>query len=193
MADKAIEIWMTGGVIMIPLAILAVFIYFTAFELLYFFSQGNYRSIGRKSLEKWIHSPGEAEGSLGEVIEYSQEDFTSSNRIQSRFQEIIASHIPLVDRRLKFLSRLVIAAPLLGLLGTVIGMLKTFEGLAMDIGGVIHLTAGGISEALISTQTGLLIAIPGYILSHWVQRRRNERLELFVWMECSTLKKFNSV
>ena len=67
---------------------------------------------------------------------------------------------------------LVMTAPLMGLLGTVIGMIETFESLGdMNLftqsGGI----AGGISQALITTQMGLIIAIPGLLLDRFFKRR----------------------
>ena len=65
----------------------------------------------------------------------------------------------------------VILAPLLGLLGTIIGMIETFASLSSGSlfshsGGI----AGGISQALITTQLGLVVAIPGIFLSRYIQR-----------------------
>jgi len=66
-----------------------------------------------------------------------------------------------VQRRLPFIGVLAGAAPLAGLLGTVSGMLVTFSGLATSNSAQpIDKIAVGISEALITTQAGLLIAIP---------------------------------
>jgi biopolymer transport protein ExbB len=67
---------------------------------------------------------------------------------------------------------MVMAAPLLGLLGTVMGMIETFASLQQralfaQSGGV----AGGISEALITTQMGLLVAIPGLFAGRWLDRK----------------------
>ncbi|MCO4745730.1 MAG: MotA/TolQ/ExbB proton channel family protein [Proteobacteria bacterium] len=68
----------------------------------------------------------------------------------------------------------VILAPLAGLLGTVTGMITTFDGLAemalfTQGGGV----AGGISEALVSTQMGLAVAIPGVIFGRLLDRKQD--------------------
>ena len=68
---------------------------------------------------------------------------------------------------------LVTVSPLMGLLGTVIGMLSTFSAMATSAGKTIDLVADGIRVALITTQTGLIIAIPGYILIYLILRRRN--------------------
>ena len=81
------------------------------------------------------------------------------------------------------ITSLVMIAPLLGLLGTVMGMIETFEGLgAMTLYSQSGGIAGGISKALITTQIGLLIAIPGLLferfLSDWEERRVAEVQQL---------------
>lgn len=62
-------------------------------------------------------------------------------------------------RDLVILSALTIVAPLLGLFGTVLGMIDTFQ--AVGGGGVTDRMAAGISQALITTEFGLVVAIPG--------------------------------
>ena len=70
------------------------------------------------------------------------------------------------------LIRVLIAiCPLLGLLGTVTGMITTFDVLAVFGTGNAKAMAGGISEALITTQTGLLVAIPGLYMKGFLERR----------------------
>lgn len=70
-----------------------------------------------------------------------------------------------VERRLPFIGVLAGAAPLAGLLGTVSGMLVTFSGLAASSAAApIDRISMGISEALITTQAGLLLAIPAAFL-----------------------------
>ncbi len=70
---------------------------------------------------------------------------------------------------------IVIVAPLAGLLGTVGGMIETFDSLAdmslfSQSGGI----AGGISQALVSTQMGLAVAIPGVIVGRILERRQHQ-------------------
>jgi len=80
----------------------------------------------------------------------------------------------------RLIVTIVAAAPLLGLLGTVIGMIETFDSLGdmslfSQSGGI----AGGISQALITTQMGLAVAIPGLLVNGALQRRqKNMELEL---------------
>lgn len=79
---------------------------------------------------------------------------------------------------------IVLTAPLLGLLGTVVGMIETFDSLGdmslfSQSGGI----AGGISQALITTQMGLAVAIPGLIVNGILQRRQKD-----IEMELAQLK-----
>lgn len=70
-----------------------------------------------------------------------------------------------------FLLVLVSSAPLVGLLGTVMGMIETFDSLAeMTLFSQDDSIAGGISQALLTTQMGLIIAIPGLILGRFLNR-----------------------
>jgi len=83
-----------------------------------------------------------------------------------------ATHL---ERSLSLLGALAGVAPLLGLLGTVSGMIATFDTISAVGTGNPRLLSGGISEALITTQLGLMVAIP-LLLAHaglerWVQRR----------------------
>lgn len=77
-----------------------------------------------------------------------------------------------VERRLPFLAVMIGAAPLLGLLGTVAGMLVTFAGMASAAGTApIDAISSGISKALVTTQAGLVIAIPAAFLLGLLKRR----------------------
>ena len=75
----------------------------------------------------------------------------------------------------RWIRTLVVVAPLLGLLGTVSGMVETFSALAgdPDAGDSV---AGGISEALVTTQFGLILAIPGTLVGRWLDRLANRIL-----------------
>lgn len=69
------------------------------------------------------------------------------------------AEIPVLKRRLGVLDTIVTLAPLLGLLGTVVGMIGSFD-IMSEVGlGQPHAVTGGVAEALIATATGLLIAI----------------------------------
>lgn len=73
-------------------------------------------------------------------------------------------------------------APLLGLFGTVSGMIETFQAITLFGTGNARAMAGGISAALITTQTGLVVAVPGLLAANMIQRRTRdlrERMERF--------------
>jgi biopolymer transport protein ExbB len=76
-----------------------------------------------------------------------------------------------MDRHLSLIAVLAAMAPLMGLLGTVTGMIATFDIISIFGTGNAKDMAGGISEALITTQTGLLVAIPGLYMSGFLSRR----------------------
>jgi biopolymer transport protein ExbB len=88
-----------------------------------------------------------------------------------------ARHLrPELRRSLAAISVLAAVAPLLGLLGTVLGMIRTFAVIALFGTGNAKALAGGVSVALITTQTGLVVAIPG-LLSSAMLSRQAARLE----------------
>jgi len=76
-----------------------------------------------------------------------------------------------LTNHLATIGALAAVAPLLGLLGTVTGMITTFDVMAIFGTGNARAMAGGISEALITTQTGLLVAIPGLYMQTFLERR----------------------
>ncbi|MCJ8276557.1 MAG: MotA/TolQ/ExbB proton channel family protein [Bdellovibrionales bacterium] len=85
------------------------------------------------------------------------------------------------------IKSIVVVAPLLGLLGTVIGMIETFSSLQdsalfSQSGGI----AGGISQALITTQMGLVVAIPGLLMGRKLDRHQ-EKVETYLEQVISLL------
>ena len=82
-----------------------------------------------------------------------------------------------LEKNQRILATIAYIAPLLGLLGTVSGMIKAFDVISHQSVGDPALLAGGISEALITTAAGLVIAIPVVIMHKMVQGRA-ERLSL---------------
>ena len=88
-----------------------------------------------------------------------------------------AGHELFVKQDVGTIAMLAGIAPLLGLLGTVSGMIKTFSVIAEFGTGNAKALAGGISEALLTTQTGLVVAVPGLFLATFLARRANGQLE----------------
>lgn len=179
-----------GGVLMVPLTILALTIYWTAFKLYFFFSEHFFYKVSRARLVELVQNPDLASGELRKVLDYTQsEEIKDENGVKSRFAEVINSYLSGIDSRRTYLLILVTTAPLMGLLGTVMGMLTTFSGLAVSTAGsTVDQIAAGISEALITTQTGLIIAIPAYVMATLIQKRRNELEACLTTMEALTVQ-----
>ncbi len=91
--------------------------------------------------------------------------------IESRLSEAILKETPRLERFLPALKVLAAIAPLLGLLGTVTGMINTFKVITVHGTGDPRLMAGGISEALITTQLGLAVAIPIMMMAAFLGRK----------------------
>lgn len=68
-------------------------------------------------------------------------------------------------------------SPLLGLLGTILGMIIAFESIAVAGAGDPKVVAGGISQALVTTATGLIVAIPSIVVYRYLSRRADRSLE----------------
>lgn len=159
---------------MVPLFLLALLIYTNGIQLLMFLSKGNIQLGREDEWNNWVHQPEKASGRVGEIIRYTQDNVSSSKHVRNRFEEIRQSMLHNIERRLIFLTTLVAAAPLMGLLGTVIGMLGTFAAISSGGGSeTAAKVAEGISEALITTQTGLFIALPGIFLTLIIRRRKH--------------------
>ncbi len=96
---------------------------------------------------------------------------SSKDVLEATLEEAILKEIPPLEKFLATLNILAAIAPLLGLLGTVTGMISTFQVITLYGTGDPRMMSGGISEALITTQLGLAVAIPIMLMHHMLQRR----------------------
>jgi biopolymer transport protein ExbB len=109
-------------------------------------------------------------------------------------QELIATTeegaVDYLGRHLNGLGTIGVVAPLLGLLGTITGMIRAFEAIARAGVGDPGAVAGGISEALITTASGLIIAIPTVVMHRYLTGRADKlfkRIELYCHAFANTL------
>jgi biopolymer transport protein ExbB len=138
--------------------------------------------------EPWIDEPEKAHGHIGEVVSFVAGDRVTEESVD-RLEAVRSGLIPDVNQKITVLSSLVTLAPLMGLLGTVIGMLDTFRGLGASSGQAAELVADGIRVALITTQTGLTIAIPGYVFIALAVRSRNGYAVFLTELESSIVRR----
>jgi len=89
-------------------------------------------------------------------------DLDDAHRLSELLEEAILWQAPKLDSRLWMLDTIVTLAPLLGLLGTIIGMFKSFQVLGDASSAPTQIT-GGVGEALVATACGLLVAIIGLV------------------------------
>jgi len=99
--------------------------------------------------------------SLGKILTAIVENASNSkSEAQKDLQSVMLTEQSKLEKRMGFLAALGTVAPLLGLLGTVTGMILLFQVITQVGTNDARILAGGISEALITTETGLIIAIP---------------------------------
>jgi len=175
--DQATEIWLDGGVAMIAIAVIALVMFAVGMNILVKLVRTGYLTVPERTWRRWIAEPSERRGRIGKVISHTM-DANSLADATANFEAVIQTETVPFERDLRVMKVCVSAAPLVGLLGTVTGMLATFGALSSGSGGqkTMGMIADGISEALITTETGLVIALPGlffqYLLSRQFERYR---------------------
>ncbi len=123
---------------------------------------------------------------LGQILAAGVTNHRRGRDVMKESIEEVASHVVHeLERYLNTLGTVAAITPLLGLLGTVIGMIRVFTSIKLEGTGNAAVLAGGISEALITTAAGLTVAIPSLFFYRFFQRRIDE---LVVGMEQEALK-----
>ena len=190
--QKIFEIWLSGGWVMIPLFLLSFLLYTQAFRLVLSIKDNKLPSNEEFAWREWVLTPEKAKGKIKEIICFTQENTRSIEYVRKQFDEIRITQLATIQQQLKFVKCLVAAAPLIGLLGTVLGMLQTFFGIATS-GGVetAAVVASGISEALVTTETGLTIALPALFMVMFIQRQTHQEEAKLARLESLTLTCLN--
>ncbi len=178
--EQAVNIWLSGGWGMVALALNALIMVALGMQVLFKLRERGFQSVPEKKWRHWINHPEERRGPIGELLDF----VTGAKSLKQSsvfFEELRNTEIAPFERDLRVMKVCVTAAPLLGLLGTVTGMLATFGALASGSGGekTMSLVAEGISEALITTETGLIVALPGLFFQYQLSRRL-ERYKVFL-------------
>lgn len=114
-----------------------------------------------------------------------------SEEIQLRMDEVLAEESSRIEKRTGFLAMVGNVATLLGLLGTITGMIKSFAGVASaNAAEKAQLLAAGISEAMNATAYGLIVAVPALVMYAVLQNRAGQltddlnkaALKLYIWL-----------
>ncbi|WP_411845503.1 MotA/TolQ/ExbB proton channel family protein [Roseibacillus persicicus] len=194
--QEVVDIFREGGLVMAALASVALILYITSVAAVIYVAKGNLTTRRREEWERWIEHPEEAEGRLGEIIRYAVHGpRLSVKRVQRRFDEVFDVLIRSIDQRLIIITTLIAAAPMTGLLGTVLGMLSMFDGLGAGGGKQsMEMISAGMKEALFTTLTGLVIALPGMFFALVVRERRNQLATVLSQLQAAIVTtKFKSI
>lgn len=114
---------------------------------------------------------------LGRVIKVYQDNPKSDpESLELKLGEAMLKESPKINRWVMFIKIIAVVAPLLGLLGTVTGMIQTFQAITLYGAGDPQTMAGGISQALVTTVLGLVVAIPT-VFAHWLVSNKAKNIE----------------
>ena len=180
---QVLAVIVKGGIVMIPLLICSLISLALTIERILFWAKLKSREVLREILTHV--EQGEFDQAL-KLVKTSQQPIARvmaagiahRNPAPAKAMEAAAqAEIPVLKRRLGVLDTIVTLAPLLGLLGTVVGMIGSFDVMA-DVGiGQPHAITGGVAEALIATATGLLIAILTLVSYNYFTARAEREMD----------------
>ncbi len=166
-----------GGYVMPPLLVCTVVLWFALGYRWSLLQRGNrssvrvlIRRVERGAMKK--EPQGIVDAAVVEGLRLQTQGWPD---LRARLDDAFAGHERNLKRYARLITTIVVAAPLLGLLGTVSGMIETFDSLGdmtmfSQTGGI----AGGISQALFTTQMGLAVAIPGLVIEGLLARRQRQ-------------------
>lgn len=194
--DNLLGIILGGGWLMLPLMICSIAVIAICIERYWTL---NPRRIAPRHLlaEVWSWIKGnqldgtrlrelKQSSELGKILAAGLSNSRHGREVmKDSIQEAANQVIHDMERYLGALGTIAAIAPLLGLLGTVIGMIQVFTAIMLEGTGNAGVLAGGISQALITTATGLCIAIPAMMFHRFFQRRIDS---LAVVMEQDAIK-----
>ena len=165
----------SGGFVMWPLFFTAMFLWFGLGFRFHTLKRGSKKSV-RTLIRKYEeHKRRKVEGIIDNAIQDAMGivHVYGTNKLSRKLiDDQFYGYEVAINKYSKMVMTLVAIAPLIGLLGTVVGMIETFDSLASaslfsQSGGI----AGGISQALFTTQLGLVVAVPGVIIGRLLDRR----------------------
>ncbi|MBW2119509.1 MAG: MotA/TolQ/ExbB proton channel family protein [Deltaproteobacteria bacterium] len=169
-----------GGPVMIPIILTSFCMWLLIVERVLYFRRMDKDDVSLKQAVQMLNQrplQTASKGLRARVVMNFLKERTKNKKLDPGILKLCAMRErPHIRQFLTVIAVLAAISPLFGLLGTVTGMITTFNVIALFGTGNAKAMAGGISEALITTQSGLLVAIPGLFMSAFLIRRAN-RLE----------------
>ena len=177
-----IDIIVKGGAVMAPLLVCSIIALTVVIERWLFWRRIGRRQpaesllnlVERGELSKAAESARQTDSPLVRVM---VSGLTHPNAMTKALEVAAQREIPVLKQRLTILDTIITLAPLLGLLGTVTGMIGSFGIMSQEGIGQPHAVTGGVAEALIATATGLLIAILTLVPYNYFSNRAERELE----------------
>ena len=172
-STRLIELFQAGGIVMYPLLVCSIFVVSIAIERHWHYKKAETFQVYKEKClcllrEGEQYNLQEEAGPIGILIEETYEWNELEQAVQLQlFESSAASLVARFKERLSYLETVVTLAPLLGLLGTVVGMIQSFQVLAVKSGQMQAIT-GGVGEALVATATGLCVAVFALLCHAWL-------------------------
>ena len=154
----------TVGYVILALGLLGLLIAIERFISLFI--------IGSKVNRQLKSATASTDNPLGRVMKVKEDNQeVDTETLELKLSEAILKEVPKLTTRLTLIKIISVVAPLIGLLGTVTGMINTFQAITLFGTGDPKLMAGGISQALVTTVLGLVVAIPMVFISTLLNSR----------------------
>lgn len=173
--DKFLGYLGQGGFVMIPIAFGNLVMWYALGSRFYCLRRGSRRSVRELVKQYMAGTDRKPKGLVDNAVDIGVKILRSTTKRRRKLMgEAFYPIIEITKRHRDVAKTIVICAPLAGLLGTVAGMIEMFDSLAgqeffSQSGGI----AGGIAEALFTTQLGLTVAVPGMIIGRVLERRED--------------------
>ena len=165
------ERWHQGGYVGYAITAVGAFAFILAIYRLIVLT-----AVGGKVSSQLKSSSARDDNPLGRVLKVHETNPSMDpETLELKMAEAVLSETPKLEQGLTLLKIIAAVAPLMGLLGTVTGMIITFQAITIFGAGDPKAMAGGISSALVTTVLGLLVAIPTVLL-HTVVNGRSQRI-----------------
>ena len=134
-----------------------------------------------KSIENELQSGAFSNDSiLGKLHNiFSSHAGDNPEELEAQLEDVLAKATPPLEKNLSIIKLLAAVAPLLGLLGTVVGMIETFQSITLFGTGDPKLMAGGISQALVTTMLGLIAAVPLLFIHNLLDSRSRSISQIY--------------
>ncbi len=168
----------SGGAVMIPILAVSFFMWVLIINRVIFLRRLYMKNISRDTAGELVRQDSMPEdgyqGANSLIVRQFLRARTHDPELDNFIlDEIVVKLVASMDTYLGTIQVLAGIAPLLGLLGTVTGMMGTFEVITIFGTGNARAMAGGISVALMTTQAGLMVSIPGLYMAGFLKRRSN--------------------